>query len=127
MNFYLLDMVGSGADFASLAVVGFIILILAWALLEGTVISLFRIARFFRSVFHALIVNLASFIAGFLLLFRDNSGLQYWIFAYLATVVIEGLLLKAFNTSAAWQKIFMASIIMNLVTYIPMYLIFAEK
>jgi len=137
MNFHLLDMVGSGADFTGLFIGGFIILILAWALIEGTIINLFHITAFWRSILHAAIINIASLIFGVVFLtiisqldletpdgVFDSKSLSFWGLSLLLTIVIEALLLKALNQSALWRKIFIASIVMNIVTYTGMYLIF---
>jgi hypothetical protein len=66
---FLLD--AGGAALILLIPIAFIFLLFIWGLVEGFIINLFRINRFWKSVWHAIIVNIVSLIIGFvsLLLF----------------------------------------------------------
>ena len=133
MNFYLLD--AGGAALLLFIPIAFVFLLLVWGLVEGFVINLYGINRFWRSVWHAIIVNLLSLVVGFIMIGVAHSMdlseytsvrastelLPSWIIFWLVSVVVEALVLKALNRSKPWGKIFSASFVMNIITYIIMF------
>lgn len=111
-----------------------ILLLLVWGFVEGFVIYLFRINSFWRSIWHAIIVNLISLVAGFIIIgvsrhtgweeyteIGRRSDLTPWIVYFVISVIIESLVLKAMNRSKSWGRIFSAGIVMNIVSYIILY------
>jgi hypothetical protein len=133
MNRFLLD--AGGAGLILLIPIAFIFLLFVWGLVEGFIINLFRINRFWKSVWHAIIVNIVSLIIGFVMIGVANKmGLQdyteleatmkllpTWIVFLLVSILVEGLVLKALNRSKSWSTIFSASLVMNLLTYIILF------
>jgi hypothetical protein len=133
MKLFLLD--AAGAELILLLPVAFVLFLFFWGLAEGFIINLFKINRFWKSVWHAMLVNLVSVIAGFVIL-NVTDGTQYedffeleadtrhlspWVIYWIVSVVIEALVLKLLNRSAAWSKIFTASVVMNIITYVFLY------
>lgn len=133
MKMFLLD--AGGAGLILLVPIAAIFLLFIWGLIEGFVINLFGINRFWRSVWHAIIVNVISLIIGFVMIGVAHSlGLdEYtemeatlkllpaWIVFWAVSVLVEALVLKGLNRSKSWSKIFSASFVMNLLTYIILF------
>ena len=133
MNFYLLDV--AGASFLILFPLVILLLLLIWGLAEGFVIYLFGINLFWKSIWHAIIVNLISLVVGLIIvgvatakdlteytsLTTDPDQLPTWTIYFILSVVIEALVLRRLNKSKSWSRIFMASVVMNLVSYIVLY------
>jgi hypothetical protein len=130
---YLLD--AAGASILILLPIAFVLLLFVWGLVEGFIINLFRINGFWRSVWHAVLVNLVSLAAGFLMItlakgsdyedyFFLEGNVEYlpaWGIYLAVSFVLESFVLKALNRSVPWSRIFTASLIMNILTYIFMY------
>ena len=139
MNLYPLDAAGAGILFMGAGLLVFVFFL--WAIVEGLVIFLFKINRFWRSVGHATIVKVASLIAGFgvFALLKQSQWVDkaeltsspesytLWAGLFLLTVIIEGLLLKALNRSRPMGRVFLASIVMNLITYIIIFALVAVE
>ncbi len=133
MKLFLLD--AAGAELILLLPGAFVLFLFFWGLAEGFIINLFKINRFWRSVWHAMLVNLVSVIAGFVILNvtddtdhedlfnleADTNHLAAWGIYWLVSVIIEALVLKLLNRSAPWSKIFAASVVMNIITYVFLY------
>jgi hypothetical protein len=121
----LLD--GAGAGIIIIFPLLFFALLLVWALVEGFIINLFGINTFLACFKQAITVNLASLVAGFILMSftywwnADPENIPYWVTNFFASVLIEGILLKVINRSKEWLLIFKASFVMNLLTYIILY------
>lgn len=126
---FLLD--AGGAGLILLIPIAFVFLLFVWGLVEGFIINLFAINRFWKSVWHAIIVNLVSLVIGFVMIGTAESlnldgytemeasleRLPSWIVFWAVSVLAEGLLLKALNRTKTWGKIFLASVVMNLFSY----------
>lgn len=133
MKMFLLD--AAGPEILILVPIAFILFLFVWGLVEGFIIWLFKINKFWRSIWHAMLVNLASVVVGFIIMNTTNNtafenyieideGTGYfsgWAIYWAVSVLVEGLLLKALNRSDSWGKVFGASIVMNILTYIIMY------
>lgn len=133
MKIFLLD--AGGAAILILVPLAIVLFLLVWGLVEGFIINLFRINRFWKSVWHAIIVNLISLVVGFVLigvaeqmdwdqyteLKASTQLLPAWIVFWAVSVVVEGLVLKALNRSKSWGTIFTASLVMNIVSYVILF------
>jgi hypothetical protein len=133
MKMFLLD--AGGAGIILLIPIAFIFLLFIWGLIEGFIINLFGINLFWRSVWHAVVVNIVSLIVGFIMIgVAPKLGLdEYtemettmkfmptWIVFFAVSVLVEGLVLKALNRSKNRGKVFSASFVMNLFTYIILF------
>lgn len=133
MKTFLLDAGGAGILIA--IPIAIVLLLFVWGLIEGFIINLFGINRFWKSVWHAIVVNLVSLVIGFVMIgLADKLGMdQYtevkasaellpmWLAFWAVSVLVEGLVLKAMNRSKTWSKIFSASVVMNILSYIIMY------
>jgi hypothetical protein len=133
MKFFLLD--AGGAAILLMIPLAIIVFVLLWGFVEGFIIHLFGINRFWKSIWHAIIVNLISLVAGFVMVgITSNMGVEkfseikagtdyLWVWAvyWAVSVVVEALVLKGLNRLKSWSKIFLASVIMNLATYIIIY------
>ena len=125
MSFYLLDVAAP-----ALLLLPLLAFMVVCGLLEGLIIYIFKIRKYWTAVGHALLVNIVSLMAGFLVLpFFNNYDndrvalIKFLSITFIVTVIIEGILLKVLNKKIFWKSIFAAAIIMNLLTYIILYLI----
>ena len=107
-------------------ILGFLITILI-AFVEWLVLLPFKINTPGKMFLYSLIVNIVSSAIGLAKQewFQANltNTLLRWFLAYCITVLIEGFLLVLLNKKREQRKIWMATVVMNLVTYIPLYLI----
>jgi hypothetical protein len=87
--------------------------------------------RFVKSLGDSVIVNIVSLLLGFLLigvLAELNVGSieipLYFTFMglYLVTLLGEGLVLKLLNKMRPWRKVFAVSAIMNLFSWVLLYI-----
>ena len=123
---YLMDVAGAG-----LVLIPLLFFMVVCGLLEGMVIYLFRIRRYPVAIGHALVVNIVSLLAGYLLwplisrigldLGSKRLQLPTLAFLWLLTVLIEAPVLKLLNRAQAWERVFMASIVMNFLSYLIFY------
>lgn len=106
-----------------------LVILLAVILIEAVVMLLFRMNNFGKSFLHSSVVNIASTLVGYLLIsrvgfFNENiSGSSQWAIYYGLTVLIEGLLLMLLNPKAAKGRLWLVTIVMNLASYVFLYLI----
>ena len=122
----------------------FIIHFIITVVIESLILLGFKYGSFIKCVKHILLANFISLIAGLLLIkpfaflatidkgeyssaqtvvyYEINIVLLVSLF-YLATIIIEGIILKLVNKKFETKKLILATFIMNLVTYIPIYLI----
>ncbi len=107
--------------------------IIVGGLLDGLFVFLFlRLRKYLVAIGEALVANIFSLLAGFYSWpyifpngfdFEDLSFISYGLL-WLVTVITEAIVLKLFNRSKAWKFIFLASVIMNLVSFAVLYLYF---
>jgi hypothetical protein len=133
MNHYLLD--AAGAAILIILPLAILLLLFVWGLIEGFFIYLFKINRFWKSVWHAIIINIISLIVGFIIIgVSRNMGYEEytdvankpeliasWVMFWALSILVEALVLKALNKTKGWGKIFFASLLMNIFTYIVLY------
>jgi len=109
-----------GAGLAVLCLVTLVVI-----LVEAGVLALLKWRPFGRSLLASLVMNLVSTLVGFLpgVIYSLNQqpGMGFmllWLFAAWAlSVVIEGLILSAFNREAGRQN-WLAALLTNLVSYL---------
>lgn len=131
MSTFLLDVAigapGNGGYYDGIWIL--LVILLAVILIEAVVMLLFRMNNFGKSFLHSSVVNIASTLVGYLLIsrvgfFNENiSGWSQWAIYYGLTVLIEGLLLMLLNPKAAKGKLWLVTIVMNLASYVFLYLI----
>lgn len=135
MNLYLLDVAGAAGIFSGIGIL--VLLFFTWAVVEGLVLFLFRVNRFWKSVGQAALVNTISFIAGIVIfgalkntavfdkyqVSGETDSLPVWGALCLLTILIEGSILKLLNRSKPATTVFGATVVMNLLTYIIMFLL----
>ena len=120
MNFYLLDAGGAGLILGLL-----VIFMLAAIFLEGLTLLLLKYNNAARSFLYALLVNLASLGAGYLIVtftpngldFTDNLYIDFFLI-YLVTVIVEFAALYLLNPKKPVKKTIVAAIVINLVSYL---------
>lgn len=126
MNQFLFDI--NGIAFLFLP---FVLFFIFCGLAGGLVLYAFRINRFWTGVKQMLLTCFLNFILIFLI-WQLVSRLGYnlglprhrtplLILFWLISVITEAILLKAMNRKSAWERIFIASITMNLAAYIVIY------
>lgn len=126
MTLYLLDAGGAGLYFI---VIGLFILFMVLAILieAGIMMAMKYNGSFKKTFIDSVIINIASLAVGFALLqFFEELG--YYTLVTLAilygiTVIVETSILKLLNKQHTLGKTVQVSMVMNLVTYIILYLI----
>ena len=127
MNLYLLDAGG-------VLIIGYFLVIFhgLTVFLEWGVLILFKINRPGKLLLFSFIVNLVSLGLGYVMLpvikgiGVDTSSLSIilkWVAMFSVTVLAEGLLLILLNkqNSVSRNKIWLAALVMNTVTYLVLY------
>jgi predicted MFS family arabinose efflux permease len=80
-------------------------------------------------------VNLASLGVGYIALplirqvgnqFTTSGLLLHWIFVFAITVVVEGFLLILLTKKKPREKVWLATVVMNLVSYAILILLFKD-
>lgn len=125
MNFYFLDAgIGSVTDLIWLAV----LFVIGVSIVEWIILLLFNLGNPGKMFLHSLLVNFASAILGYILAEplgsigrNDSSGVVSWIVFFVVTVVVEGFLLQVLNKQQPTKKVWLATITMNIVTYVALY------
>ncbi|HYC40922.1 MAG TPA: hypothetical protein VEB63_10610 [Chitinophagaceae bacterium] len=127
MHFFLLDAGGAYLGY----MLGLIFLGLA-TLLEAIVLLVMKFNNAARCFLDALVVNLVSLVAGYLLIrfalpnseISEGSGaLQDLGIMFVATMIVEGSLLMLLNRSKTAGRVWTAALVMNVVTYILLAII----
>lgn len=128
MRFFLLDAGG-----AFLGVFILIIFITIAILLEGVVLILFKIEKPGKCFLYSMIVNLASLGAGYIILpliqqigneYTTSGRVIHWAIAFAITVLVEGFLLILLTKKKPKEKVWLATIVMNLLSYAVLFLFF---
>ncbi|MBC7873610.1 MAG: hypothetical protein H7Y01_06430 [Ferruginibacter sp.] len=127
MKFYFLDAGGAGlAYFFVGLLIGFMILCI---LAEAGVMIAMKYNRSFKKTFlDALLVNIASLVIGFILIeyagsFFNSYEAPVLLILYAVTVLVEFGLLYLLNKKHPLRSTFIVSLVMNIPTYIILYLI----
>jgi hypothetical protein len=124
MNLYLLDAGGAGLVFIAL-----IIFMIVAFIAEALVMVFLKYNIPGKAFLDSLVINLVSLGAGYLVVafagsldFTHNVILDY-ISIYLLTVVAEFVTLYLLNRSKPWGKTLLTAFIINLVTYIILFIL----
>lgn len=126
MNRYLLD-----SSSALLFFVPLVILLVMSIFIEAIAMLLLKFNRFGKSLGDSAIVNIVSLLLAFLLLgiLADLKVGQIdiplyltFIGLYFVTLLVEGVVLKLLNKIKSWLSIFTISAIMNLFSYVLLYI-----
>jgi hypothetical protein len=127
MNVILLDAGGAGLLYVVLG--AFFLFLLAAILIEAGIMQMMRYSTSFKKAFlDSVLINLASVAIGFFLIEAvDNSysssEIVNLLILYGVTVVVETFILFLLNKTKPLSKTIGTSVLMNLVTYIILYLI----
>lgn len=126
MKLILLDAGGAGLAFAALTV--FIIIAVT---IEAFTMVLLKYNRTGKAFLDSFIVNIASLVAGYLLstvastlFYLTDSTILNWFILYALTVVVEFVGLMLLNKKSPRNKTILASVVMNLVSYLILYFFF---
>jgi hypothetical protein len=119
------------ASLAGLAEILIILFMIAVTLIEAVVMVLFKLNKFGKCLLDSFLVNVASLVVGFLIstFYNINLGGNSYlslVIGFIASVLVEGLLLQLLNRKTPAQKIWQVDIVMNVVTYIGMLIIFIQ-
>lgn len=130
MRPFLLD--GGGAF---LVFSGLVLFMAITIVLEGVVLIIFKIEKGGKAFLYSLIVNLASLGVGYItlpLIRQIGNGLTTsgqvfrWIFVFAITVLVEGFLLILLTKKKPREKVWLATVVMNLLSYILLFLLFRD-
>ena len=118
----------------SLVRVGLVILCtgIVTVVLETVVLVLFKFDRFRKSLVYSIMANIGSLLLGMLLFLVFNktefgvSQQSELIVLYGVTSLFEAWLIKLLNSRAAWGRIILTSFVMNLLSFILLYLTFTK-
>jgi hypothetical protein len=119
MHKYLLDAGGAGLVFG-IMIIFMIIAVVA----EALVMIIMKYNKGGKAFLDSFLANLASLIAGYILLLLPGSSLYFfdsevlnWLVLYGGTVVVEFVVLWLLNRKHSAGKTWLVSIVMNIVTY----------
>jgi hypothetical protein len=124
MKFYLLDAGGAGL------ILGLLVLfMLAAIFLEGLTLIVIKYNNAGKSFLDALLINLASLAAGFLIINILPNGLDFtnilwldFLLIYLITVAVEFAVLYLLNRNKPLRTTLIAAIVINFITYLLLIL-----
>jgi hypothetical protein len=101
-------------------------------IIETIVMVLFRFDRFAKSVVDSIMANIGSLLLGILLFLVFNktefniSQIAELFFLYCITAIFEAVLIKLLNPSMGMIRIIVTSFVMNLLSFVALYLIFTR-
>ena len=101
-------------------------------IMETVVMVLFRFDRFGKSLVYSIMANIGSLLLGILLFLIFNktefgiSQRAELIILFCVTSLFEAWLIKLLNPRMAWGRIIITSFVMNLLSFIALYLIFTK-
>jgi hypothetical protein len=100
--------------------------------LETVIMVLFKFDRFKRSLVYSIMANIGSLLLGILLFLVFNktefgvSQLTELIVLYGVTSLFEAWLIQLLNPRMSWGRIILTSLVMNLLSFILLYLTFTK-
>ena len=100
--------------------------------LETVIMVLFKFDRFRRSLVYSIMANIGSLLLGIFLFLIFNktefgvSQLSELIVLYCVTSLFEAWLIKLLNPRMGWGRIILTSFVMNLLSFILLYLTFTK-
>ncbi|HEX6333769.1 MAG TPA: hypothetical protein VFZ78_06055, partial [Flavisolibacter sp.] len=94
-----------------------------------------RIRRLLPAILQAAFINFVSLVACFLTLYLSEqeqwgdytsqdleaSNELAWVALYLISVLLETALLKVLNRARSWKRLLLASLVMNVITFLVLY------
>ena len=101
-------------------------------ILETVIMVLFKFDRFRRSLVYSIMANIGSLLLGILLFLVFNKTefgvlqLSELIVLYCVNSVFEAWLIKLLNYRMRWGRIILTSLVMNLLSFILLYLTFTK-
>ena len=118
----------------SLVRVGLVILAtgIFTVVIETVVMVLFKFDRFGRSLVYSIMANIGSLLLGILLFLIFNktefgiSQRSELIILFCITSLFEAWLIKLLNPGISWGRIILTSFVMNLLSFIALYLVFTK-
>lgn len=118
----------------SLVRVGLVILGMGMVtvVMETVVMVLFKFDRFGRSLVYSIMANIGSLLLGILLFLIFNktefgvSQRSELIILFCITSLFEAWLIKLLNPSLGGGRIILTSFVMNLLSFISLYLVFTK-
>jgi hypothetical protein len=118
----------------SLVRVGLIILAtgIFTVVIETVIMVLFKFDRFGRSLVYSIMANIGSLLLGILLFLIFNktefgiSQRSELIILFCITSLFEAWLIRLLNPGMGWGRIILTSFVMNLLSFISLYLIFTK-
>ncbi len=129
MNIFLSDVVVGTPTFFEAFPWHLLLILLVVIVIEAAVLLLYRLSGFGKAFLNSLIVNVASTVAGYLLFTRlislssVVSSSVSWLIFFLATVVIEGLVMMLLYSGRSKGKIWGVTVVMNLASYIFLFIL----
>jgi len=93
---------------------------------------LFKFDRFGRSLVYSIMANIGSLLLGILLFLIFNktefgvSQRSELIILFCITSLFEAWLIKLLNPGISWGRIILTSFVMNLLSFISLYLVFTK-
>lgn len=104
------------------------IFLVVCVLFESLIITAFKVNRFLPALLHAAIVNSCSVAAIYVLWpvisrmdVDEDKVFPLLPILILVTLLLEALLLKLLNRQQHWQRIFLTSTVMNIVSFTVLY------
>ena len=118
----------------SLVRVGLVILAtgIFTVVIETVVMVLFKFDRFGKSLVYSIMANIGSLLLGILLFLIFNktefgiSQRSELIILFCITSLFEAWLIKLLNPGIGWGRIILTSFVMNLLSFISLYLVFTK-
>jgi len=128
MKLFLLDAGGAGLVYAAL-----IIFIVIAITTEAITMLLMKYNKAGKAFLDSFLANIASLAAGFILssvagriFYITDSTILNWLILYSLTVAVEFLILYLLNRTYPRNKTLLTSAVMNIVSYLILYLFFVE-
>src|SRR5262245_38383073 len=100
--------------------------------METVVMVLFRFDRFGKSLVYSVMANIGSLLLGifmFLVFNKTEFGVSQrseLLVLFCVTSLFEAWLIKLLNSGKGWGKIILTSFVMNLLSFISLYVIFTK-
>ena len=100
--------------------------------IETIIMLLFKFDRFGKSLVDSIMANIGSLLLGILLFLVFNktefniSQTAELVILYCITSVFEAWLIKLLNPAMGWSRIVLTSLLMNILSFISLYLIFTK-
>jgi hypothetical protein len=101
-------------------------------IVETIVMLVFKFDRFSKSLVDSIMANIGSVLLGVLLFLIFNktefgiSQIFELIILYCIVSIFEAWLIKLLNSTMSWRRIIVTSFIMNLLSFVFLYLIFTR-